>query len=45
MEQLITEKSMGVSKLYFDHVKMLCNIVVSLGKRPVLEEENTIRCC
>jgi hypothetical protein len=28
--------SMGVSKLYFDHVKMLCDIVVSLGKRPVL---------
>ncbi len=26
----------GVSKLYFDHVKMLCDIVVSLGKRPVL---------
>jgi hexosaminidase len=26
----------GLSKLYFDHVKMLCDIVVSLGKRPVL---------
>ncbi|HMI62378.1 MAG TPA: beta-N-acetylhexosaminidase [Puia sp.] len=26
----------GLSKLYFDHVKMLCDIVISLGKRPVL---------
>src|SRR3984957_10394349 len=26
----------GLSKLYFDHVKLLCDIVVSLGKRPVL---------
>ena len=26
----------GVSKLYFDHVKMLCDIVISLGKTPVL---------
>ncbi|HEY2349872.1 MAG TPA: beta-N-acetylhexosaminidase [Puia sp.] len=26
----------GVSRLYFDHIKMLCDIVVSLGKRPVL---------
>jgi hexosaminidase len=26
----------GLSKLYFDHVKMLCDIVVGLGKRPVL---------
>ena len=26
----------GVSKLYFDHVKMLCDIVLSLGKIPVL---------
>lgn len=26
----------GVSKLYFDHVKMLCDIVISLGKKPVL---------
>jgi len=26
----------GVSKLYFDHVKMLCDIVISLGKIPVL---------
>ena len=26
----------GLSKLYFDHVKMLCDIVVSLGKKPVL---------
>ena len=26
----------GLSRLYFDHIKMLCDIVVSLGKRPVL---------
>ena len=26
----------GVSRLYFDHIKMLCDIVVSLGKRPVV---------
>jgi hexosaminidase len=26
----------GVSKLYFDYVRMLCNIVVRLGKKPVL---------
>ncbi len=26
----------GVSTLYFDYVRMLCNIVVRLGKRPVL---------
>ena len=26
----------GISKLYFDYVRMLCNIVVRLGKRPVL---------
>ncbi|HVY73494.1 MAG TPA: family 20 glycosylhydrolase, partial [Puia sp.] len=26
----------GVSKLYLDYVRMLCNIVISLGKRPVL---------
>ncbi len=26
----------GLSRLYFDHVKMLCDIVISLGKRPVL---------
>jgi hexosaminidase len=26
----------GVGRLYFDHVKLLCDIVVSLGKRPVL---------
>jgi hexosaminidase len=26
----------GLSKLYFDHVKMLCDIVVSLGKKPIL---------
>ena len=26
----------GTSKLYIDHIKMLCNIVISLGKIPVL---------
>lgn len=26
----------GISRLYFDHIKMLCAIVVGLGKRPVL---------
>jgi hexosaminidase len=26
----------GISQLYFDHIKMLCDIVVSLGKRPVV---------
>jgi hypothetical protein len=26
----------GISRLYFDHIKMLCDIVVSLSKRPVL---------
>ncbi|MDB5208420.1 MAG: beta-N-acetylhexosaminidase [Flavisolibacter sp.] len=26
----------GLSKLYIDHIKMLCDIVISLGKRPVL---------
>ena len=26
----------GISRLYFDHIKMLCDIVVGLGKRPVL---------
>jgi hexosaminidase len=26
----------GLSRLYFDHIKMLCDIVVGLGKRPVL---------
>ena len=26
----------GISRLYFEHIKMLCDIVVSLGKRPVL---------
>jgi hexosaminidase len=26
----------GVSRLYFDHIRMLCDIVISLGKRPVL---------
>ncbi|RFZ90991.1 beta-N-acetylhexosaminidase [Mucilaginibacter conchicola] len=26
----------GLSRLYFDHVKMLCDIVVSLGKRPIV---------
>lgn len=27
---------LGLSRLYFDHIKLLCDIVVSLGKRPVL---------
>ena len=26
----------GLSRLYFEHIKMLCDIVVGLGKRPVL---------
>ena len=26
----------GISKLYLDYVKMLCNIVIKLGKRPIL---------
>ena len=26
----------GVSKLYIDHIRMLCDIVIKLGKRPVL---------
>lgn len=26
----------GISQLYFDHIKLLCNIAVKLGKRPVL---------
>ncbi len=26
----------GVSKLYIDYIRMLCNIVIRLGKRPVL---------
>lgn len=26
----------GLSRLYFDHIKMLCDIVERLGKRPVL---------
>lgn len=26
----------GISKLYIDYVRMLCNIVIRLGKRPVL---------
>ena len=33
----------GLSKLYFDHVKMLCDIVVSLGKRPVLWADIAIK--
>jgi hypothetical protein len=33
-KKLAAEK--GLSRLYFDHVKMLCDIVISLGKRPVL---------
>src|SRR3569833_1128245 len=30
------EAEEGVSKQYFDYIKMLCNIVIRLGKRPVL---------
>jgi len=26
----------GLSKLYIDHIKMLCDIVIKMGKRPVL---------
>lgn len=26
----------GLSKLYFDHIKMICDIVTELGKKPVL---------
>lgn len=26
----------GVSKIYFDHIKMLCDIVIGMGKIPVL---------
>ena len=26
----------GISKLYIDHIRMLCDIVIKLGKRPVL---------
>jgi hypothetical protein len=26
----------GTSKLYIDHIKMLCDIVISLGKIPVM---------
>ncbi|SDP76555.1 Glycosyl hydrolase family 20, catalytic domain [Mucilaginibacter sp. OK268] len=26
----------GLSRLYFDHIKMLCDIVVGLGKRPIV---------
>jgi hexosaminidase len=26
----------GLSRLYFDHIKMLCDIVVSMGKRPIV---------
>ncbi|MBE7177491.1 MAG: beta-N-acetylhexosaminidase [Mucilaginibacter polytrichastri] len=26
----------GLSRLYFDHIKMLCDIVVGMGKRPVV---------
>ncbi|MHA4809967.1 beta-N-acetylhexosaminidase [Flavitalea flava] len=26
----------GISQLYFEHIKMLCDIVVGLGKKPVL---------
>jgi hexosaminidase len=26
----------GLSRLYFDHIKMLCDIVVGLGKKPII---------
>ncbi len=26
----------GLSKLYIDHIKMLCDIVIKLGKRPII---------
>ncbi|MBS1600371.1 MAG: beta-N-acetylhexosaminidase [Bacteroidetes bacterium] len=26
----------GISKLYIDHIRMLCDIIIKLGKRPVL---------
>jgi hexosaminidase len=26
----------GISKLYIDHIKMLCDIIIKLGKRPIL---------
>lgn len=26
----------GLSRLYFDHIKMLCDIVVSMGKKPIV---------
>ena len=29
-------KSVGIGRLYGDYIKMLCDVVVSLGKRPVL---------
>ena len=29
-------KEEGLSKLYIDYIRMLCDIVISLGKRPVL---------
>ena len=29
-------KAVGIGRLYGDYIKMLCDIVVSLGKRPVL---------
>ncbi|HVU58677.1 MAG TPA: family 20 glycosylhydrolase [Puia sp.] len=33
-QKLVAEE--GLSKLYFNHLKMLCDIVISLGKIPVL---------
>ena len=33
----------GLSKLYFDHVKMLCDIVISLGKIPVLWDDIALK--
>ncbi len=33
----------GISKLYIDHIRMLCNIVTKLGKRPVLWADIAIK--
>jgi hypothetical protein len=34
----------GISKLYIDHIKMLCDIVISLGKIPVLWADIALKC-
>ncbi|HEY6978985.1 MAG TPA: beta-N-acetylhexosaminidase, partial [Chitinophagaceae bacterium] len=33
----------GTSKLYIDHIKMLCDIVISLGKTPVMWADITLK--